>query len=195
MNRSDDPYTLLPLAFAGIVVGLVMTAVFGDLGYDQLNTGEGTSASPKYAEIEGPIAWAGWRTSAVAQGARWFLQIRIEDDHRGYIVAAEDVPETGQARFGSPGSEKDTLSELVGKPVAVTIDSSLLEEETPYMAGLSVGGEPIISADDGSESPSVWIRSALVIGYGMGTLMGLGILGASVQHVVVCVRHWRREVR
>lgn len=190
MTRRRDPYTHLPMAAAGIVLGLALTAVFAYRAYDHGESRPDAQRSPDRATIEGTVEWIGWTRSAARDGPDWFLQLRLKGDRRGFVVAADEVPETHRARLEGRGDERGEIPELVGKEAAVVVDSALLEAEAPYMSGLRVGGEAVLSRDGaGPNSSSDWGHRGLLVGYWIGFLGSVVLLGVSVHHVVVCVRY------
>jgi hypothetical protein len=190
MDRRDDAVAYFPVAIAGAVLGLGMMVGCGYVAYKHEMAGGDADEDPSYAMIEGRVAWAGWRTSAVREGPNRFLQIRFEDDHRGFLVDARDLPRAHRRRFERSGAGDDEILGLIGVTATVAVDSALLNEETPYMSGLRVGGETVIPVHGGRADSSTRSMALLLLYWG-GTLLGVALLGASVQHMVVCVRYWR----
>lgn len=192
MHRRDDAFAFFPVAIAGAVIGLGMMIGGGHFAYDYRTAGNEAHGLSSHAIIEGRVAWAGWRTSAAGGGPDRFLQFRLENDPRGFLVAADDLSSADRKRFKRSHSNDDEVPTLTGATVVVAVDSALLDEETPYIAGLRVGGTTIIPARrDPSDSMHGWTPPALLTLYWICALVGVGILGASVQHIIVCVRYWR----
>ncbi len=194
MVRRTDPFALFPVAVGGIVLGLLVIGGCGYLAFDQATTREPTGRASTYAQIEGRVAWAGWRTSAARGGADRFLQIWFENDPRGFLVAVKDLPDAVRKRLEESRSRDDEVPALVGRTATVAVDSALLGEERPYISGLQVGEEPIIPVGRASSDSSQGCgQRALRYLYWTGILFGVVLLSASVQHVVVCVRYGRRR--
>jgi hypothetical protein len=192
MDRSDDAFAYFPVAIAGAVLGLGLMVGCGYFAYDHGPAGDNTRRLSSYAMIDGRVEWAGWRMSTGRGGPHRFLQIRFEGDHRGFLVASENVPRAHRRQFERTRTGDDEIPSLMGRAATVAVDSALLNEETPYISGLWVGEETIIPVRGNScDSVDGWRQTALLSLYWMGTLVGLGILGVSVQHLTVCVRYWR----
>lgn len=191
MRQGKNPYGVLPIAVAGIVVGIGLVLGCGALMYHEWpEDGHASPTTP--VKVEGKIEWAGWRRSARPDGPRWFLQVRMEGDPRRYIVSGDRVPASYREQVGQPRSGE--ITELGDKHVTVFVDSSLLKMPTPYLSGLHVGGETVVPVENAqSTSFSVWGRVGLLSLLGAAALVGLGTLAASVHHVVVCVRYGRRR--
>lgn len=194
MRQGDDPYGMLPLAVAGIVVGLGLALGVGTLfSHEWLKDGETASAST-LAKRDGRIEWAGWRRSARRDGPRWFLQVRLKGDPHGYIVSGDRVSASYREQVGPPSLGE--ITDLRDTEATVVVDSSLLNAPTPYLSGLHVDGETVVVlANAQSKRSSLWGRAGRLLLYGAATLLGLGILGASGHHVVVCIRYRRRRMK
>lgn len=193
MRQGDDPYGVLPLAIAGIVVGVGLALGFGALFYHEWVKDDETASATTLAKRDGRIEWAGWRRSARPDGPRWFLQVRIEGDSRGYIVSGDRVAASYREQVGQP--RLGEIADLRDTQATVVVDSSLLNAPTPYLSGLHVGGETVVPLENAqSKRSSLWGRAGRLLLYGAATLVGLGILGASGHHVVVCVRYRRRRM-
>lgn len=193
MSPSSDPAALLPLAVVGLVIGASLALGSGYGLHLQWSRGQGASASPAQVPLEGRIEWAGWRASAVPDGPSWYLEVRLADRPRGFLVAAESLSDWARARFGSPAADQG-IPALTGEQATVVVDSSLLgrPERHPYLAALRVDGQTIVpqGGEAGDESMP-WIRRGLGLLLGVGVLVGVGVVGASLQHVVVCIRQRR----
>jgi hypothetical protein len=190
MTPSEDPSALLPLAVLGAVIGAGLAFACG-YGLYHRGIGERAPAHGSHVVLNGPIAWAGWRQSAVPSGPDWYLQLRLEGDSRGFLVAASSLPTTYRARLDGPdGRPRSPLPSLVGKRAAVVVDSSLHRSpgvSTPYLSALRVEGTTIVPLTPGESSSGG--AGVLLLLLGVGALGGLGLLGASVHHAVLCVRH------
>lgn len=193
MSSSNDPIALLPLAVAGLVVGACLALGSGYGLHLQWSRGHDATASSAQATLEGPIEWAGWRASAVSDGPSWYLEVRLAGRPRGFLVAAESLSDRARARYGSPAADEG-IPALAGRRATVVVDSSLLArpEQHPYLAALHVNGETVVPQGDKAPDESTpWIHRALGLVLGVGLLVGVGVVGASLQHVIVCVRRGR----
>lgn len=193
MSSSSDPVALLPLAVAGLVAGACLAFGSGYGLHLQWSRGPDATASPAQATLEGRIEWAGWRTSAVPDGPNWYLEVRLAGRPRGFLAAAESLSDRARARYGSPATDQG-IPALAGEQATVVVDSSLLArpERHPYLAALRVDGQTIVPQGDAAADESMpWIRRVLGLLLGVGVLVGVGVVGASLQHVVVCIRQRR----
>lgn len=194
MAHPDAPYALLPLAFAGIVIGIGITVLCGILIANQGWFEQDGIRSARYAGVEGTIERVGWRRSAAARGPDWFFQVHLEKDERGFIVSADEVPASWKDRFGPPSTEGIASSGLIGKTARMLVDSTLLDQPTPYISSLRVEGRTIVPAEDPESNPSpFWIRLGLLVVYGIGIVVGVGLAGASGHHVFVCLQYWWKD--
>lgn len=147
-----------------------------------------------HVALDGTIQEARWRQSAMGSGPAWFLQLRLDGDPRGFIVAASRLSEADRDRFGPPAARSSNRIPLLeGKRATVVVDSSLQHTPaglTPYMSALRVDGRRIVSRTGAApDPPSPWKTSALLLLAGGGLLLGVGLLGASLHHVFLCLRH------
>ncbi len=193
MRSSDDPVALLPFAVAGILVGIGLVVGCGYGLYGQWTQ----KGAEQHDRLEGRIEWAGWRRSAAAGGPRWYLQVRIEGDDRGFLAAASEVAKTRRERIGipePPGSgARRSIPSLEGRSAVLVVDSALNPENpTPYLSALRVDGEPVVPLDGraGKASP-LWQQMVVWVLLGLGALTGAGLIGVSGQHVLVSIRHRR----
>lgn len=192
MKASTDPVAQLPLAIAGIVVGMVLALGSGYALHLQWSDQNESIPSPD-TTLKGTTEWAGWRASAVPEGPDWYLEIRLVGRPRGFLVATDRLPEAVQSQYGSPAANQH-IPALTGEPATVVVDSTLLAHPArhPYLSGLHVNGEIIVPQKNGElEGSSLWGSPRLGLLLGFGLLVGLALVGASLQHVVVCVRQRR----
>jgi len=195
MNPSDDPFALLPFAIAGIVLGVVLAGGCGYGLYQWRSADRGGDRWGNHVTFTGPIAWAGWRPSAAADGPDWYLQVRLEDEAHGFLVAASDVPGPLKDRYGFRVTARQArpISALMGKGARLAVDSSLVVDatnRTPYLSALQVAGETVVPFRKEAPAPApLWWRVVLHGLLGLGALVGIGLFSASSQHVVVCLRH------
>jgi len=197
MSRSqEDPFVYLPLTIPGLLVGLGLILGCGYLALDRTDSGP-PAPSARHAVIEGTIEWAGWRRSATPDGPTWFLQIRLAEDPRGFLVSAAGLSDPARTRLGEAGPKRNQgrLPMLEGKSATVVVDSHFQEPPRPtppYMQALWVSGTPLVSAKSADGSPEPGGPSTLVLALlGAGVLLGLGLTSASLHHLAVCVRHGR----
>lgn len=192
MPTSDDPSALLPFAIIGIVIGTGLALGCGYGLYSQA-TGDGSPGeATEYARLEGPIERATWRKSAWPDGPDWYLQIHLEGDSRGFLVAASSLRGPVRAQLEDPtcqGASRTRIPALAGETATVVVDSSLWHSQQPYLSALHVQGHVVVPLD-GRESGSSPLspRIALWLVLITGALGGVGILGASVHHVFVSIR-------
>lgn len=196
MSRSqEDPFAYLPLTIPGLLIGIGLIFGCGYLALDRTASGPPVS-SPRHAVIEGPIEWAGWRQSAAPGGPGWFLQIRLADDPRGFLVAATHLSATARTRLGEAGPKRNEgrLPMLEGKDATVVVDSHFQEPprpNTPYMQALWVSGTPFVSTESPGGGPAGGSTTLGLALLGAGVLLGLGLTSASLHHLAVCARHGR----
>lgn len=200
MHASTDPVAHLPLAVAGIVVGAVLALGSGYALHLQWGEESGSNPSSLHTTLVGITEWAGWRASAVPEGPDWYLEVRLEDRPRGFLVTTDRLSEGVGSQYGSPGANQ-RIPALTGKQATVVVDSTLLARpaQHPYLSGLRVNGEIIVpEKSGGSDEWSAWESSWLGVLLALGVLVGLAFLGASLQHAVVCVlqrRAWQGRPR
>ena len=197
MSPRADPFVYLAIAIPGFLFGVGLLVAGGTILQSHW-VPDGSASADRFV-IDDTIAWAGWRRSAAPDGPTWFLQVRLKGDPRNFLVSAEDLTASFRERLRaarqSPRRSRRALSGWEGRPVRVWVDASVRDaspSSTPYMLSLRVDGEPVVrSPDDASEGtgkgPLFW---GLI---GTGMLVGLGVAGASLHHLVVCVRYWRRQ--
>jgi len=193
MTPSDDPFALLPFAVAGLIVGAGMAFGGGYGLHQQWGEAQRTIPPAGHVTVDGRIEWAGWRQSRVRDGPAWYLQLRIAGDDRGFLVSAASLSERDRARFGEP-TARQPIPVLEGKQASLVIDSALSSSNpTPYLSALRVEGKTIIPFEEEADPPApLWKRVGWGLLLGMGLLVGVGMFIASLQHIVVCVRHGRQ---
>ena len=194
MSAPDDPVALLPMAVAGLLIGAGLAAGSGYGLHLQWSGQARADATAPHATVEGRIAWAGWRASAAGEGPDWYLEVRLADRPRGFLVAAPSLTDTAQARYGPPAAGRG-ISALSGRRATVVVDSSLLARpaQHPYLAALRVEGETVVPLGDEQPPSSPWVDWPVGLLLGVGLLVGVGLVGVSLQHIVVSVQHTSGE--
>lgn len=198
MSRHDDPFTVLPFAVAGVIVGVGLSGLCGYLALDRWATPP-VASRHEQAVIEGPIEWAGWRQSAHAEGPVWFLQLRLATDSRGFLVATSDLTDALRERLRQeqPLQNGARLSSLIGIQATIGVAPRFQKRPrspTPYARTLWIDGTAVVAPGSPSaeaDGPYAWIASGLV---GVGLLVGFGVASVSAHHLVVCARHWSAGV-
>lgn len=196
-RRREDPFAYLPFAIPGLFVGLGLILGCGYLVLDRMQGPSPTPPASGHATVSGTIEWAGWRRSAAAGGPAWFLQVRLADDARDFLVAASSLSPAARERLEKAGARQNRgrLPSLEGRTATITVDSSFQERprpQHPYMQTLQVNGTAIVPRSNPGTAPRE--PSALfVILNGIGLLAGLGIGSVSLHHLAVCVRHSRQS--
>lgn len=186
-RRSDELFAYAPFAAAGLLVGLglsVLTGVFALQRWAPMPEALGENR----VRMVGTITEAGWRASA--RGPERFLQIRLRDDPRDFLVVASDIPKAVRERWG----RADRLSRLKGGRAVIVMAARFQERPrppTPYMLGLRVDGTVIVPHGRTADPPPPWRRAIVSILLGAGLLVGLALAGVSGQHLVLCLRAWR----
>ena len=189
MNGSTDPVSLLPLAVAGIVVGATLSLGSGYALHLQWSV-QAEPIDSAHTTLKGTVEWAGWRASAVPTGPNWYLEIRLAGRPRGFLVASRRLSEAIKSRFSGPRPD-EAIPALTGQEATVVVDSTLLARagRHPSLAALRVNGERIVGPkNDRSEGSASSARWGLGLLFGLGIVVGVGLFGACLQHVVVCVR-------
>jgi len=189
MNGSTDPVSLLPLAVAGIVVGATLSLGSGYALHLQWSV-QAEPTDSAHTTLKGTVEWAGWRASAVPTGPNWYLEIRLAGRPRGFLIPSRRLSEAIKSRFSGPRPD-EAIPALTGQEATVVVDSTLLAraERHPSLAALRVNGERIVGPkNDRSEGSASSARWGLGLLFGLGIVVGVGLFGACLQHVVVCVR-------
>lgn len=193
-SQRETPLAYLPFALSGLLVGfgLILGCGYGVL--TQLDDSFSPEAGPKQATIKGTIDWAGWRQSAAADGPARFLQVRLEEDPRGFLVSPSDLTAAfREHQAASENAKRSRLPSLEGKQAIIVVDDHFQERprpSTPYMKGLRINGTTVVSmAPSGSTSGDSGLLAVLLIGGGL--LLGIGLTSVSLHHIAVCVRHMR----
>ena len=192
MHQRENPLFAVPFAVAGLLVGVGLSVLCGQFVLDRWTASSAPSSNQ--AVIEGPVEWAGWRRSVHADGPVWFLQLRLTTDPRGFLVAASDLPSAfrEQLRQAGPRDNGTRLSSLIGAQAAIGLAPRFQERPrptSPYIQTLRIDGAAIVTSgasSAGADGPSSWIAHGLV---GIGLLVGIGVMGVSAHHLVVCVRY------
>jgi len=191
MSRRNDPFVALPVAVVGLIVGLGLSGLCGNVLWHRWTMAAPPSADP--VVIEGPIEWAGWRRSVHAEGPVWFLQLRLTTDSRGFLVARSDLTEALRERLRKeqPLHNGARLSSLIGAQAAIGVAPRFQKPPrptTPYVQTLRIDGAPVLASgsSSGQNGSYDWVVPVLV---GIGGLVGLGATGVSAHHLIVCVRH------
>ena len=195
-RRREDPFAYLPFAIPGLLVGLGLVLGCGYLVFDRMNASSPTPPPSSHATVSGTIEWAGWRRSAAASGPTWFLQIRLADDPRDFLVAASSLSPAARDRLRKAGARqnKGRLPVLEGRRATITVDSSFQKQPRPshpYMQALRVNGTVITEPHSGSAPTSKGPTALALLLSVVGLLTGLGIASVSLHHLAVCVRHGR----
>ena len=193
MRQREDPFAALPFAVAGLLVGIGLSVLCGQIVLDRWATNPATRTSSE-AVVEGTVEWAGWRKSVLSDGPVWFLQLRLSADPRGFLVAASDLPSAfrEQLRQAGPRDNGTRLPSLIGAQAAIGLAPRFQERPRPtrpYIQTLRIDGAAIVTSgasSAGADGPSSWIAHGLV---GIGLLVGIGVMGVSAHHLVVCVRY------
>ena len=195
-RRREDPFAYLPFAIPGLLVGLGLVLGCGYLILDRVNVSSPTPPSSRHATISGTIEWAGWRRSAAAGGPVWFLQIRLAEDPRDFLVAVSSLSPAARDRLQKAGArqERGRLPVFEGRRATITVDSSFQKPPRPnhpYMQALRVDGTIITQAPSGSSTESEGPTALFLLLSGTGLLVGLGIASVSMHHIAVCIRYGR----
>lgn len=188
MFATNDPVALLPLAVAGLVIGAGLALGSGYGLHLQWSGRAWVPNSPRHTTIEGRTQWVGWRASAAPEGPDWYLEVRLADHPRGFLVAASGLADP--SRFGSPEAGRG-IPALMGQPATVVVDSSFLSGtgRHPYLSALRVDGEAIVPLADGASNGTPrWLRWVVGLLLGGGVVIGVGVVGVCLQHVLLCVR-------
>lgn len=198
MNRRADPFVYLPFAIPGLLVGGVLSVLVGwsildrwpsrDAEHGQVTSGQ--------VQVEGTVEWAGWRRSARGGGPTWFLQIRLAEDPRGFLVAASDLTADATRQLSAFGEKRNQkrLPLLEGKRAVIGVDAGYRQASrsaTPYMQVLRVGETIVVSAAASTDAASAWPRTIVFVLLGTGLLVGLGLTAVSLHHLIVCARYGR----
>lgn len=188
MRRSEELFAYASFAVAGLLVGLGLSVLSGTAAVQRwVPTPAALEANQ--VRLAGTVEGAGWRSSA--RGAERFLQIRLRDDPRDFLVVASDVPKAVREWLG----RTDRLSRLEGGR-AVIVTAARFQERprppTPYMLALHVDGTVIVPHGRAADPPPPWQRTVVSILLGAGLLVGLALVGVSGHHLVLCIRAWRR---
>lgn len=201
MRHRTDPYSYLALALPGVVVGVGLVFLTGFLFLDRWFETDAATPDAAHAAIQGRVEGADWVASAAPTGPRLYLRLHIEEDSRSFIVSVRTLSERGCDALGvldrSRARAGTDIPGLIGRSADIVVDSTLREtpaQATPYVSALRVSGTvlvPLAGREGDAVSPRR--RGVLLLLLGLGTLLGLGIFGASVHHVAVCVRYWRAE--
>lgn len=201
MTRPADPFSYLPLALPGVIVGLGLIAGSGGLFLKQWSPSDAASADSAHTAIRGHVERADWVASAADRGPSLYLRLRIDTDPRSFIVSERSLAAPGRNRI--EGLERaragsgSVIPALAGRSATVVVDSSLRktpDSVSPYMSALRVDGTVLVPLGTRNVNTTpVWVRRVQLLSLGLGTLLGLVIFGASVQHLSVCLRYWREE--
>ncbi|PSQ95559.1 MAG: hypothetical protein BRD55_09990 [Bacteroidetes bacterium SW_9_63_38] len=175
-----------------MVVGIGLSVLCGHLALDRWTLGTAAPSSETVV-IEGTVEWAGWRKSAHPDGPVWFLQLRLTTDSRGFLVAAADLSEPFRTQLRRAGPPKNgaRLSSLIGTEASIRVAPRFQEPPrlpTPYVRTLRIDGAVVLAPESSPPSNGSSGRMVSVL-VGMGMLVGVGVTGVSVHHLVVCVRH------
>lgn len=191
MPRS--PFAYLHFAVMGLLVGLGIATGSGIRLQDQWRHG-GEKAVSDYVAVQGRITKAQWRRSAAPDGPNWYLQVWVEGDDRGFLIAERDLSTSSLETVGVSEARDAPISELVGREGVVYLDSALVDSSTPYLSALQIEGRFVGPSKQAAvsmfSSSSQW---GVALFWGAGMLLGVGLLGVSVHHLVVCLRYWRRN--
>ena len=192
-----DPFAYLPFAIPGLLTGLGLVLGCGYLALSKMSGAPSTETPPGHATIQGTVEWASWRQSAAPDGPTWFLQVRLADDPRGFLVSASDLSDAfreQQAQSGRARRSRRRLPALEGKKAIIVVDDRFQQRPrppTPYMKALRIDGTVLVSRR--ADSPPQAPNALVVLLLGTGVLVGLGLASVSLHHLAVCVRHARRS--
>jgi hypothetical protein len=189
MTRGTDSLiAYAPFAVAGLLVGMGLSVLVGAYMLDRWGPGADAPGDDR-ARLTGTVAWAGWRASA--RGPERFLEIRLRDDPRRFLVAASDVPAAVYEQWG----RADRLPRLEGQQASIVVAARFQERprpSTPYILSLRVEGTTVVPDQRAAGSPSPWREPVVTVLLGTGLLVGLVLAGVSGHHLAICVRAWRR---
>ena len=196
MRQREDPFAALPFAVAGLLVGIGLSVLCGQIVLDRWAANPATRSSGE-AVVEGTVEWAGWRKSAHPDGPVWFLQLRLSTDPRGFLVAASDLTEALRAELRRVGPRKNgnRLPSLIGTEATIGMAPRFQERPrppTPYVRTLQVDGTVVVASGSSREANEPYGPIAVFV-IGVGGLVGLGVTGVSGHHLVLCVRHRTAE--
>jgi len=186
-RRSDELFAYAPFAAAGLLVGLGLSVMTGVFAFQRWMPAPEALGEAR-VQVAGTVAKAGWRASA--RGPERFLQIRLRDDPRDFLVVASEIPKVVRERWG----RADRIPHLAGQRAVIVMAARFQERprpQTPYMLSLRVDDTVIVPLGGTADPPPPWRRAVVSILLGVGLLVGFALTGVSGHHLVLCLRAWQ----